>query len=69
VLCAQVLITRTNPLHEKPIEGVVLDKSKSRLQVVVKDYPPNITEGTWVPRKTVAFALSCFSRPARARVN
>lgn len=44
----QVLITRNNPLHEKPIEGVVLEKSKSRLQVVVKDYPANITEGTWV---------------------
>ncbi|ELR16091.1 uncharacterized protein ACA1_224920 [Acanthamoeba castellanii str. Neff] len=42
-----VLMTRTDPLSEKPMEGVVLDKSKSRLQVVVKDYPPNVSEGTW----------------------
>jgi hypothetical protein len=41
-------MTRTDPLSEKPMEGVVLDKSKSRLQVVVKDYPPNVSEGTWV---------------------
>jgi hypothetical protein len=41
-------MTRTDPLSEKPMEGVVLDKSKSRLQVVVKDYPPNLSEGTWV---------------------
>ncbi len=42
------MITRMSPLHEKPIEGVVLEKNNLKLQVVVRDYPPDLIEGHWV---------------------
>ena len=53
-------MTRTDPLSEKPMEGVVLDKSKSRLQVVVKDYPPNVSEGTWVLTTHPLITATCL---------
>ena len=42
-----VLISRTRPWGEKIIEGVVLDRSSSRIRVVVAERPSDLRKGNW----------------------
>ena len=42
-----VIISRARPWGEKVIEGVVLDRSNSRIRIVTKDKPSDLRKGGW----------------------
>jgi len=42
-----VIISRARPWGEKVIEGVVLDRNKSRIRVVAKEKPSDLRKGGW----------------------
>jgi len=42
-----VIISRARPWGEKVIEGVVLDRNKSRIRIVTKDKPSDLRKGGW----------------------
>ena len=42
-----VIISRARPWGEKVIEGVVLDRSNSRIRIVSKDKPSDLRKGGW----------------------
>ena len=42
-----VTISRKRPWEENPVSGIVLDRSRTRLRVVVGDPPVGLRQGTW----------------------
>ena len=42
-----VIISRARPWGEKVVEGVVLDRNKKRIRVVVKEKPSDLKKGSW----------------------
>ena len=42
-----VIISRARPWGEKVIEGVVLDRNRKRIRVVVKEKPGDLKKGSW----------------------
>ena len=42
-----VIISRGNPLDHSAIEGIVLDKRRNRLRIVVSEKPKGLKKGSW----------------------
>ena len=42
-----VVISRSKPIGEKTIEGIVLERGPTRLRVVVSQRPKDLRKGTW----------------------
>ena len=42
-----VIVSRGNPLDHSAIEGIVLDKRRGRLRVVVSEKPKGLKKGSW----------------------
>ena len=42
-----VMLSRSSPLTEKPIEGIVSNRSKSSISIVLPEAPKGLRKGTW----------------------
>ena len=41
------MLSRSNPLTEKPIEAVVSNRSRDSIRVVLPEAPKGLRKGTW----------------------
>ncbi len=42
-----VMLSRNSPLTEKPIEGIVSDRNRNQIRIVVPDPPQGLRKGNW----------------------
>ncbi|MBI87702.1 MAG: hypothetical protein CMB67_01555 [Euryarchaeota archaeon] len=42
-----VMLSRNSPLTEKPVEGIVSDRSRNHIRIVIPDPPKGLRKGNW----------------------
>ena len=55
-----VMLSRGDPIGEKPIEAIVSDRSRNRIRIVMPELPSGVRSGYWrIDRAANKVAFEC----------